>query len=210
MKTANYFIPLTAALLLCGCNKQAKINSEKIQILSQNIIQFEQNQNRQMQLLQSELTSLAPMLDKMDSAYFEKNRDDALFFHTNTLYLLLTLGQQIESQLQAADATRNVDSALARAAHTNEMDAIRSGTAQIQNTMSTQAGRMENTVNEETRRVAAALGDEIVQQIKSSAPDADEIARQKQMAADISQMKQEIDQIKAQLGHIASEPLPRP
>jgi len=41
MRTTFYLLWLTSVLVLCGCNKQAKINSEKIQALSQNILQFE-------------------------------------------------------------------------------------------------------------------------------------------------------------------------
>ena len=93
-------------LFLCGCNKQAKINSQKIDDLSRRITLLEQNQARQMQILQTELNELAPELNKVNSTYFEKDRDAALFFHTNTLYLLLTIGKQIETR-PASSPTRN-------------------------------------------------------------------------------------------------------
>ena len=46
---------LTGTIILCGCNKQAKLNSQKIDILSQKIVKLEQDQDRQIQVLQSEL-----------------------------------------------------------------------------------------------------------------------------------------------------------
>src|SRR5271170_6131663 len=113
MQKICFLLSLAGAVLFCGCNKQAKINNQKIDVLNQKIIQLEQIQSKQMEALQLQLTSLAPMLDKMNNSYFEKNRDDALFFHTNTLYLLLTIGKQIEAQLQAADTEREAQNSQA-------------------------------------------------------------------------------------------------
>src|ERR1700679_3515104 len=113
MQKKYLLLPLLGAVLFCGCGKQAKINSEKIEILSQKIVQLEQSQSKQLAMIQSQLTSLAPMLDKMNNYYFEKNHDDAFFYHTNTLYLLLTVGQKIESQLQEADIGRVTQNSLA-------------------------------------------------------------------------------------------------
>jgi hypothetical protein len=48
------------------------------------------------------------------------------------------------------------------------------------------------------------LSDELLQQIKLSAPDADEIARQKEMAADVAQIKRDLEQLKAQLGQLTN------
>jgi hypothetical protein len=209
MQKIYLLLPLTGAILLCGCDKQAKINNEKIQILAQNIIQFEQNQSKQMAAFQSQLTSLAPMLDKMNNSYFEKNRDDALFFHTNTLFLLLTIGKQIESQLQAADTERQAQNSLMYNYHTNEMDAVHFNAAQIQGAMTGQEGRIENNVNAETRRANANLGDELLKQIKLSAPDAVETARQRKMEADMAQIQRDLDAIKARLG-ITNQPASQP
>jgi hypothetical protein len=186
--------------LFCGCNKQAKINSAKIEILSQKIVQLEQNQSKQLAVIQSQLASLTPMLDKMNNYYFEKGHDEAFFFHTNTLYLLLTVGQKIESQLQAADAGREAQNSLAYFYHTNQTATMYLYTAQIQDAMTGQESRVENNVNAETRRTGAALGDELVKQIKLSAPDAAEIARLKEMEADVAQMQRDLDSIKAKLG----------
>jgi hypothetical protein len=210
MQKICLLLSLAGAVLLCGCDKQAKINNEKIELLAQNIIQFEQNQSKQMAVIQSEQTSLAPMLDKMNNSYFEKNRDDALFFHTNTLFLLLTIGKQIESQLQAADTEREMESSLLHSYHTNEMDRMHSDAAQIQGAMAGQESRVEDEVNAETRRVAANLSNELLKQIKLSAPDEVEIARHREMEADIAQIRRDLDQIKTQIGQITNQPAIRP
>jgi len=205
MQKICLLLSLAGAVLFCGCDKQTKINSEKIQILSQNIIQFEQNQSKQMASLQSQLTSLAPMLDKMNNSYFEKNRDDALFFHTNTLYLLLTIGKQIEAQLQAADAESEAQNSLAYYYHTNQLGAMYLSAAQMEDTMDSRESRIEDKINAETRRVSDAL----LKQIKLSAPDAVETAKRKEMEADVAQIQRDLDQIKSRLG-ITNQPAARP
>jgi hypothetical protein len=203
-KTCLLFL-LAGAALLCGCDRQAKINSQKIDILSQKIFQLQQSQSSQMMVLQSELTSLAPMLDKMNDTYFEKNRDDALFFHTNTLFLLLTIGKQIESQLEAADAERRADSSLLFGYHTNQLDTMVFCTLQIENAMTTQESNIEDQVNAETRQVGTVVGDELLDQMKSLAPDPDETARRRKLEADVAQMQRDLDAIKARL-EITNDP----
>jgi hypothetical protein len=186
--------------LFCGCDKEAKINSEKIQILSQKIVQLEQSQSKQMVVIQSELNSLAPMLDKINNTYFEKNRDDALFFHTNTLYLLVTVGKQIEAQLQTADAEREVQSSLTYSYHTNQLSTLYLCTAQIEDAMNSQESRIENNINAETRRAGGVLSDVLQKQVElSSARDADEVARQKEMDAQVIQIQRDLATIKARL-----------
>jgi len=193
----KFLLPaLAGAALLCGCNKQTKINSEKIELLSRNILQFEQGQTKEMAAIQSELASLGPMLDKMNDFYFEKSHDEAFFFHTNTLYLLLTVDQKIESHLQVADTERAAQNALAYGYYTNQMGALYA----VQDALAVQETNLENKVNAETLRV----GDELLQQIKLSAPDADEIARQKEMVADVAQIKHDLEQLKAQLGQLTN------
>ncbi len=174
-------------MLLCGCDQQAKINSAKIELLSRNILQFEQGQARQMTAIQSQLTSLAPMLDKMNDYYFEKSHDEAFFFHTNTLYLLLMVDKKIESHLQVADTERETQNSQAYGYYTNQIGALYLCTAQIQEALASQGKNLADSVNAETRRVGAALNDELIGQIKLATPDADEITRRKQMAADVAQ-----------------------
>ena len=210
MKKTSLLVALTGAALLCGCGKQTKINTEEIKILSQQMVQLQQTQAKQMAAIQSELTSLAPMLDKINNFYFEKARDDALSYHTNTLYLLLAVDKNIESELQIAATEREADSSLAYSYHTNEMDLLNFQATQIQDAMAGQESRIGDKVNAETRRVGADMSDELLKQIKLSAPDEVEIARRRELAADVAQIKRDLDQIKAQLGQMTNQPAARP
>jgi hypothetical protein len=210
MKKTFFLLSITAvAALFCGCNKQTKINTEKIEILSQKIVQLQQSQSQQTAAIQSQLTSLAPMLDKMNNSYFEKNHDDEFFFHTNTLFLLLTVDRKIEAQLQTADAEREVENSLAYYYHTNQTDTMFFCVAQIEDAMAGQEKRIEENVNAETRRVDATLSDALLKQIKLSSSDATETARRMQMEADMTQIQRDLDTIKARLG-ITNQPTARP
>lgn len=210
-KTYIYLLTvLTGTIILCGCNKQAKLNSQKIDILSQKIVKLEQDQDRQIEVLQSELIQLAPELNKMNSTYFEKNRDESLFFHTNTLYLLLTIGKQIETQLQTADTERETENALAYSYHTNQLGTMYLCTAQAEEAMNDQQKAIVDEVNAETRQVNANSTDALLNQIKASAaPDPAEVARRKQMEAEMAQMQQDLEAIKARLG-ITNQPVAQP
>jgi hypothetical protein len=205
MQKKYLLLPLFGAVLLGGCDKQTKINSQKIEILSQKIVQLDQSQSRQLVTIQSQLASLAPMLDKMNNYYFEKNHDDAFFYHTNTLYLLLTVGQKIESQLQEADAGRASQNSLAYYYHTNQVAEIYLNAAQIQSSLTGQESRLENNMNVETKEAAA----ELLQQIKLSSPDADDTARLKEMESNVAQMQHDLALIKARLG-ITNQAAARP
>jgi len=210
MKKTCFLVALAGAALLCGCGKQTKINTEEIKILSQQMVQLQQTQAKQMAAIQTELTSLAPMLDKINNFYFEKARDDALSYHTNTLYLLLAVDKNIESELQIAATEREADSSLVYSYHTNEMDLLNFHAAQIQDAMTGQESRIADKVNAETRRVGADTSDELLKQIKLSVPDEVEIVRRKELAADVAQIKRDIDLIKAQLGRMTNQPAARP
>ena len=189
-------IPFMLVALLCGCDKQTKINSAKIDLLSRNIIQYEQNQSKQMAVIQSQLTSLAPMLDKMNDFYFEKSHDEAFFFHTNTLYLLLTVDKKIEAHLQLADTERESQSAQTYNFYTNQMGVLFS----IQDALAVQETNLVSKVNAETLR----LDGELLQQIRLATPDAAEIARRQQLAADTAEIKRVLAQIEVQIGQMTN------
>ncbi|HEY5345982.1 MAG TPA: hypothetical protein VIK62_06525 [Verrucomicrobiae bacterium] len=189
-------LSLVGVTLLCGCDKQTKINSAKIDLLSRNIIQYEQNQSKQMAVVQSQLTSLAPMLDKMNDFYFEKSHDEAFFFHTNTLYLLLTVDKKIEAHLQLADTERESQNALAYSYYTNQMGALYA----VQDALAVQETNIENKVNAETLRI----GGELLQQIRLATPDAAEVARRQQLAADAAEIKRVLGQIELQIGQMTN------
>lgn len=203
MQKKWFLITLGVVTLLCGCDKQTKINSEKIQLLSQNILQFEQGQSRQMALIQTQLVSLAPMFDRIHNSYFEKNHDYEFLYHTNTLYLLLTMGKKIEAHLQEADTQRESANLQAYLFHTNEMDLLQVYTAQLLDAMASQEGRIEKVINAETRETSTNLTAELTSQIKlASVPD----ARWEKMEADVAQIKRDLAQIKEQLALLTNLP----
>jgi hypothetical protein len=210
MKKTCLLFALAFAAVFCGCGKQTKINTAEIEILSQRLVQLQQNQARQMAVIQSQLASLAPTLDKINNFYFEKARDDALSYHTNTLYLLLAVDKNIESELQVADTERETESALAYAYHTNATDLMSFYSAQIQDAMTAQEGRIEDKVNAETRQVGADMSNALLKQIKLSAPDEAETVRRRQLEADVAQIKRDLDQIKVQLAQMTNPPAARP
>jgi hypothetical protein len=200
MRKIYFILSLAVVSCFCGCGKQNKINGQKIDLLQQKIVQLEQSQAQQTAELQAQLNSLAPMLDKMNSSYFEKNRDDALFFHTNTLFLLVTVAKQIEAQLKTADSERAVQNSLAYSYHTNELTTMYLCTAQIEEEMTEQEARIENNINAEAARLSAAANNTLLQQIKlSSTPDADELARRKELTAEIAQIQRDLNTIKTRL-----------
>jgi hypothetical protein len=210
MKRTCFLAALAGAALLCGCGKQTKINTAEIKILTQQMVLLQQSQAKQMAEIQVQLASLTPMLDKINNFYFEKSHEDALFYHTNTLFLLLTVGKNIESELQDAETGREADSALAFSYHTNALDMMNVYAGQIQDAMTAQESRIEDKINDETRQAIADMRDELLKQIKQSAPDDAEITRRTEMEADVAQIKLDLDQIKAQLGTMTNQPAARP
>jgi hypothetical protein len=193
-------LALAGTVLVCGCNKQTKINTAKIEALSQQTAEFQQNQAKQLATIQTQLTSLAPMLDAMNNTYFAKSKEDALFYHTNTLFLLLTVGRKIESELQVADAERKTEHTLAFYYYTNQNDTMYFCTARIEAALATQGKIIANDVNATTAQAVTNLSDDLLKQIKLLAPDEAETARRQQMAADVAQIKSDLELIKARLG----------
>jgi hypothetical protein len=203
MKNIYALFLVTGAAFLGGCDKQTQVNTEKIQALSQKIIQLQQNQAKELAALQSQLASLPPMLDKMDSYYYAKGHDDALFYHTNSLQLLLAVDRKISAEFRDASTERETANSLAYYYHTNQTDTMFFCAAQVEDTIAGQEKRIEDTVNAETRRV----GGDVQQQVKTLAPDKAEIARQTEMEADIVQIKRDLEVIKARLGITNSPPI---
>jgi len=200
MLNKNLMLLLAGVALICGCDKQTKINTAKIDALSEKVVVIQQVQSKQLADIQTQLTALGPAMDKINGTYFEKNHEDAIFFHTNTLYLLLLVERKIEAELMTAATERHAEHDLAYAYHTNELAATSLVAAQINDALAGLEGRLQTNINVGTRQVVAAFADELVEQIKASAPDAAEVARQKQLAADIAQLKSDLAQIRMQLG----------
>jgi len=201
MKTC-LLLSLAGLLLLCGCGKQTQTDAEKIEALSRKTVQLQYSQARQLQ-------ALAPALAQTNSYYFAKSYDNALFFHTNTLYLLLAVSKNIQEQLRAAEADRAADNLQLRQNQTNLADRIFFCTAQITTALADCEKRMQENLNAETRRVGASLGQSLTNQIRSLAPDKAELARRIKLEADVAQIQRDLDAIKARLG-ITNPPAARP
>ena len=67
MKNLFLAVLFSSTILLCGCDKQAKINSQKIDALSETVAHQEQIQSKQMAFLQAQMAMLAPQLDKAEA-----------------------------------------------------------------------------------------------------------------------------------------------
>jgi hypothetical protein len=199
MNKTFLLLALTAALL-CGCNKQTKLNTAKIEALTQNLVQFEQSQARQMTDIQSQLAALAPTLDKMNDFYFEKSHDQAFFFHTNTLYLILMVDKNIESQLSVANTERAAQDKQLYGYYTNQLGTLYLCTALIQEAVTNSESRITENVNAETRRLTGALSVELQKQIIQSATDPAGTARQKEILESVAEIKNDLELIKAKLG----------
>jgi hypothetical protein len=198
MKNKRLLFCLVGTVLIGGCDKQTKINTEKIESLSQKLAEFQQNQAQQLTLIQAQLKSLAPTVDKINGTYFEKNHEDELFYHTNTLLLLLTVDRKIESQLQLADTERETERNLAYYYHTNQTDTIYFSIAQIEDALAAQENRIENNVNAQTKLATVTLNDALLKQIQLS--DQAETVRQKEMEAEVTQIQRDLAAIKARFG----------
>lgn len=211
MRQFIFILLSVCAAALCGCDKQAKINSQKIDALTAHIAHQEETEARQLAVMQTQLAMIAPQLDKETSAYFERNHDAALFFHTNTLFLLITIGKQIESQLQAADKARAAETAQLYNYHTNALTTSLLAAAQVEEATAGQAAKTEASINAETRRLIGELNETLRQQIKlSTAPDPDETAWRKNVSALLAQMQHDLQTIQARLMALSPPAIPAP
>ncbi len=193
-RAASWIFLALVAALLAGCNKQAKINSQKIDQLNQRIAQLEKEQQQQTRILQGEMNALAPELDRINSSYFEKDQDAALFFHTNTLYLLLTIGRQIEGQLQLADTERQTANGLDYTYHTNQLGALYICTTQLVQAVEDTRKAVVEEVNQSTRQAVGEAEADTVAAVKAaSAPDPALAAWRQQMIASLAQINQRLD-----------------
>ena len=210
MKNIFFILAFISAALVCGCDRQTKVNMQKIEIMSEKMVQLQQSQAKQMAQFQTQITALAPMLDKTNSIYFEKTRDDALFYHTNQLYLILTVDKNIESELKVASSEREAQNSLAYEYHTNSMDLMHSYAVQIQDALTSQEGRLREVlagqenrivdkVNSGTGQATTNLGDALLKQIKLTVPDAAQTAKLREIEADLAQIKKDLAAIKSQL-----------
>ena len=136
-----------------------------------------------MAAIQSQLTALTPALDKINNSYFEKSHEDAFFFHTNTLYLLLTVDRQIEAELQVAETERQADKFARRSSSTpTRRTRCTSAWRRLRTRWKVWKAGCLDKMSTQTKE----SGDRILGQIKLLAPDQAEIARRQELAAEMS------------------------
>jgi hypothetical protein len=204
-KKSLLFLVVVAALI-AGCDKQTQTNTEKIQVLTQKMMLLQQNQSKQLATIETQLAALPPVVEKINSVFSAKSHDEALFFHTNLVFLMLTLDKKIQAQFQNAGSERETENSLAYYYHTNQIDTMFFCVGQLEDAMASQETRIENSINTETRKGNKALGDELVEQIKLSAPDKSQAAKLAQIEARLAQIQAELDQIQDRLNMTTPAP----
>jgi hypothetical protein len=189
----------------CGCEKQAKINGDKLDQLTDRFAREEQMQSNKMLLLQGQLALLGPQLDKEAGDYFAKNHEAALFFHTNTLFLLLTIDQHIEAQLQTTETELAAQARTLYHDHTNELGTLLLSAAHIEETVQGQLNQLEEKINAESARVNSATSNALMQELKlTPAPTADELAWRKQISDELANLRRELEAIKTRFNPAAT------
>jgi hypothetical protein len=182
----------------CGCEKQSKINGDKLDSLADRLAREEQVSSNKMLFLQGQLALLGPQLDKEAGDYFAKNHEAALFFHTNTLFLLVTIDKHIESQLQATETELAAQARTLYRDHTNELGTLLLSVAHIEETVQGQLNQLEEKINAESARLHAATSNALMQEIKlPPATTADELAWRKQIQGELASLRHELETIKA-------------
>lgn len=197
---------LVAVALLCGCDKQTQVKTEKIDVLTQKMFILQQSQARQLEAIQSQLAALQTRLEKTSKAesdYFVQSQDRALFYHTNTLYFLLTVDKKIQGQFDLATAARDDAKTRALFYHTNLLDTVYFCTSQVADGMAAQEKRIEDNLNAQSTLMFKSLGEQLADQAKTAAADKAEAAKQiASLETKLVQMQRDLDQLKAQLGNL--------
>lgn len=202
-------LSLAGLVLVCGCDRQTRANTERIEALSRQLIQLQRAQAQQLAVFQTQLNALAPALAQTNSYFYTKSYENSLFFHTNTLYLLLNISKSIQAQLNAADSDRMAEHLLERQNQTNLMDRVFFSAAQITTALADRTKQLQDEFNAEIRRMNANLGAGLTNQIRSLVPDKAELARRARLEADLAQLQRDLDAIKARLG-IPNTPASQP
>lgn len=209
MQKKPLLFALAGVVLLCGCNKQMEANTQKIDALTQKMFIVQESQSKQLEAIQAELSALATRMDRIQAQYFDQSQDRALFYHTNTLYFLLTIDKKIQSQFQLAEAARDSASTRAYFYHTNTLDTLYFCTSQIADALTAQEKRMSDSLKDETAQLKN-LGDELASRKKTAASDQEEtLQRMDALATRLAQIERDLAQIKALPGK-SNSPSVRP
>jgi hypothetical protein len=205
------FPSLLVAALLCGCDKQTQVKTEKIDVLTQKMFILQQSQAKQLEAIQSQLAALQARLDKSSKAesdYFLQSQDRALFYHTNTLYFLLTVDKKIQGQFDLAAAAREDAKTRALFYHTNLLDTVYFCTSQVADGMAAQEKRIEDNLNAQSTLMFKSLGEQLADQAKTAeANQAEAVKRIESLETRLAQIQRDLDQLKTHLVNL-SKPVP--
>ncbi len=190
--------------MVCGCDKDTEVKTHNIDVLTQKMFILQQSQQQQLFAIQKQLAAMPAQMDKAASNYFASVQDKALFYHTNSLYLLLAVEQRIQDQFQQAAAARDAANLLAYSYHTNTTDTVYFFANQMAGAMAGQEKKTVDDINAETRKLTEALGGELAAQIKQAAPDKTDSAKLKEMQAALQQIQPVLQQIQRDLDALKS------
>lgn len=197
----NIFIPvLVAVVLLCGCNKDIRIKTEKIDELTQRMFAMQQEQARQLAEMRSQLSALPVHLDKTQLDYFVRGQEKALFYQTNALFLLLAVDKKIQAQFLEAAEARVAANQQAIAIHTNETELALYCTAQITAALASQEKSIFEDLSEEIHQASATLGNNLTNLVRQLAADTPYDDRLKSIETELTQIQRDLGMVKARLG----------
>jgi hypothetical protein len=190
---------LAGLALVCGCNKDIRSNTEKIDALTQKMFVLQQKQAQQLANVQKLLASLPVQLDETQLEYFVKGQEKALFYQTNVLFLLVTVDKRIQSQLQEAADARAAASKTAHDYHTNETELTLYSAAQIIGALTEQEQRIMAKVQTDIQQSTASVGNLLTNQIRQLAADKSVENQLKSIAASLAQLQRDLEQIKTRM-----------
>lgn len=200
MKMNHSILAVAAVLLFCGCNKDIRAKTEKIDELTRQMFAMQQEQARQLAEMRSQLSALPVHLDKTQLDYFVKGQEKALFYQTNALFLLLAVDKKIQTQFQEAAEARAAANQQAYVYHTNETDLAVFTATQTAAALAAQETRILEKLSAELQSAKAELGGALTNQVQQLAADRSEATRLQTIEMQLAQLRRDLDLIKTRLG----------
>ena len=181
---------------LCGCNKDIRVKTEKIDELTQRMFAMQQEQARQLADMHSLLAALPVQLDKTELDYFVKGQEKALFYQTNVLYLLLAVDKKIQVQFEEAARASDAAKQQAYIYHTNETELAVYCASQVATALAAQEKRVVDDLNTELQKVNTTVNALLTNQ---SSGQKSQTATLQDLANRLARLQQELDLIQARL-----------
>lgn len=193
------FIALAASALVCGCNKDIRANTEKIDSLTQKMFVLQQQQAQQLADMQKLLSGLPVQLNESQLEFFLKGQEKALFYQTNVLYLLVTVDKRIQAQFQEAAEARAAASQQALNYHTNETDLVLYSAAKVIAALNEQEEQLLAKVQADLRQTGSSLSNQLTQQVRQLAADKSVENRLKAIEVSLARLERNLQLLQAQL-----------